>query len=198
MSEDEDSPPRSLFRLRKWLQIRTTLLRETEVFSSSAKHRTSKSPKLESFTSQTDLGDSSADESVRPDSEDEAEVCAYFINQSGCKVHFDKTKNKFYEQKPFRTNRDQDRNRQRPDTRTMPYKQRFETSDGATQRFSSTPVSNAFPVCQTVPHELALCEEFRKLPVIKRFAFVCQSGACFHCLNRGHPMTKCNVNKGIL
>ena len=196
--EDEDSPPRSLFRLRKWLQIRTTLLRETEVFSSSAKHRTSKSPKQESFTSQTDLGDSSADESVRPDSEDEAEGCAYFINQSGRRVHFDKTKNKFYEQKPFRANRDQDRNRQRPDTRTMPYKQRFETSDGATQRFSSTPVSNACPVCRTVPHELALCEEFRKLPVIKRFAVVRQSGACFHCLNRGHPMTKCNVNKGIL
>ena len=196
--EDEELPPRSLLRLQKWLQMRTTLLRETEVFSSSAKHKASKSPRQESFTSQTDLGDSSADESVRPDSDCEPEGHAYFINQAGRKVRFDKSKNKFYEQKPFRADNDQDRNRQRPDTRTMPYRQRFETSDGATQRFSSTPVNNACPLCRTVPHELALCEEFRKLPVIKRFAVVRKSGACFHCLNRGHPMTKCNVNKGIL
>jgi len=196
--EDEELPPRSLLRLQKWLQMRTTLLRETEVFSSSAKHKASKSPRQESFTSQTDLGDSSADESVRPDSDCEPEGHAYFINQAGRKVRFDKNKNKFYEQKPFRADNDQDRNRQRPDTRTMPYRQRFETSDGATQRFSSTPVNNACPLCRTVPHELALCEEFRKLPVIKRFAVVRKSGACFHCLNRGHPMTKCNVNKGIL
>jgi hypothetical protein len=53
-------------------------------------------------------------------SSEEPEGCACFINQAGRKVHFDKTKNKFYEQKPFRTNRDQDQNRQGPDTRTMP------------------------------------------------------------------------------
>jgi len=61
--EDEELPPRSLLRLQKWLQMRTTLLRETEVFSSSAKHKASKSPRQESFTSQTDLGDSSAQRS---------------------------------------------------------------------------------------------------------------------------------------
>lgn len=197
--EDEDLPPRSLLALQKWLQMRTTLLRETEVFSSSAKHRASRSPKQENFTIQTGLSDSSADESVRPDSDDEQTGCAYFINQAGRKVHFDRNRNKFYEQKPFRADRDQERYKFRPDTKTMNNKQKFETNNrvGREMLPTSDSSTSACPMCRNT-HELAICEKFRHLPVIKRYAVVRQTGVCIHCLKRGHLMTRCNVNRGVL
>jgi hypothetical protein len=53
------------------------------------------------------------------------------------------------------------------------------------------------PVCRDDSHELSTCPDFRKLSTYKRYAVARSSKSCFHCLNRGHPMSSCKVNKGI-
>ena len=54
------------------------------------------------------------------------------------------------------------------------------------------------PVCRDDSHELSTCPKFRKLSTHERYAVVQSSKSCFHCLNKGHLMSACDTNKGIL
>ena len=175
----DELPPRSLIALQAWLLERLEVLREAETFSNSARQRSSKSPSRSSYTG-----------TIEPEVEDESDSdtdpthSVLLTHSDGKKVMFNKQKNKHFRYKPaFGEKRT-------PGTfiksgNQAAYRQSFDATD------------TLCPVCRDVSHELSTCPKFKKLITYKRYAIVRQCRACFHCLNRGHAMSDCDINKGV-
>jgi hypothetical protein len=189
-TEEEDLPPRSILTLQKYLHRRAKLLREIETFSSSARHKASRSPIRSSINLTEDQGDGDSDSST--DSEPEIESTVLYTTE-GRKVYFDPKKNKVHKYKPYEGERKQ-----------VPYtgKQRkFRPMDKVYEKSFET-FDKACPICgEPEIHELVNCPKFLKLITVKRYAIVRLSKTCFHCLQRGHPMQSCknrlNMNCGV-
>ena len=97
--------------------------------------------------------------------------------------------NKYYRYQPFPTE---------PSVQvTYPSGEQLVKPTNKSSRQDYTNTETLCPVCRDDSHELSTCPEFRKLSTYKRYAVARFSKSCFHCLNRGHPMSSCKVNKGI-
>ena len=178
----EEFGPRSLMTLQAWLSDRLETLREVDTFNTSSRLRSSKSP---SRSTHTGTSEQVEDES---DSDTDPTHSVLQIDNTGKKVLFNKYKNKVFRYKPFAGEYKSPETLSSKRT-TKPasksYDQSFETND------------TLCPICRDVSHELSTCSKFRRLTTYKRYAIVRRSRACFHCLNRGHPMHSCEVNKGV-
>ena len=105
----------------------------------------------------------------------------------GRRVLFEK--NKYFRYKPFSAE---------PSTQvTYPSGEQQVKPTNKSNRQDYTSTETLCPVCKDDSHELSTCPEFRKLSTYKRYAVARFSKSCFHCLNRGHSMSSCKVNKGI-
>jgi len=91
-----DFPPRSLLTLNAWLAKRLEYLRETETFSTSAKHRTSRSPTRGSHMSTLE-----EEQDEESDSDTDPTNSIMLSHPSGKRVLFNAKKNKYYNYKPF-------------------------------------------------------------------------------------------------
>ena len=178
----EEYGPRSLMTLQAWLSHMLKGLREVATFSSNARQRSSKSPSRSHYTGTFERVEEESDSDTDPTHS------VLQIDSTGKKKLFNLRKNKVYRYKPFPGEYKSpetfpSRGTMKPASKS--YSQSFETKD------------TLCPICRDVSHELSTCSKFRRLTTFKRYAIVRQSKACFHCLNRGHPMYSCEVNKGV-
>ena len=181
-SSEETESPRSLMTLQAWLAERLRILREVDTFNSSSRLRSSKSPSRSNHTGTIEHAEDESDSDTDPTHS------VLQIDNTGKRTLFNKSKNKVFRYKPFAG--EYKSPEQLSSKRTMKpsiksYDQSFETND------------TLCPICRDVSHELSTCSKFRRLTTFKRYAIVRRSRACFHCLNRGHPMHSCEVNKGV-
>ena len=181
-NSSEEYSPRSLMTLQAWLARRLKILREVDTFNSSSRLRSSKSPSRSNHTGTFETNEEESDSDTDPTHS------VLQIDSTGKRTLFNKRKNKVFRYKPFAG--EYKAPEQLSSKRTMKpiiksYDQSFETND------------TLCPICRDVSHELSTCSKFRRLTTFKRYAIVRRSRACFHCLNRGHPMHSCEVNKGV-
>ena len=182
----EDFPSRSLLTLNAWLAKRMEYLRETETFSTSAKYRASKSPPRSSHLSLLE-----EEQNEESDSDTEPNNSIMLSHPSGKRVLFDAKKNKYYKYKPFPSE---------DSSQETHYSFKGNPVKFANRNYNrnSETTDQLCPVCRDISHELSTCPKFRKLTVFKRYSVVRYSKACYHCLNRGHSMLDCKVDKGKL
>ena len=180
---------RTLLTLQAWIESKISLLQEVEILSNSRQQRSSKSPIRNSvFYGSTDPEDKEYDD-LEYDSDEDSEHTLMYLDNKNRRVSFNTNKQRYFKSRTFS-----------PSNQTI---HPASVSSGYRSTLRAVPkefVANidkntsVCQVCKNTSHEIPDCPKFTALTQRQKYGIVMHSGACYHCLNRGHGMLMCPNN----